>query len=113
MESAAFSVRNGVRQGAILSPSLFCVYLDSLLCMLRDSGVGCHIGGEFIGAFGYADDVLLLAPSRQALQILLTICENFATSHSMLFSTDADPAKSKTKCLVFSRDRRPDQVKKV
>ena len=113
MESEAFSVKNGVRQGAILSPSLFCVYLDTLLCQLRDAGVGCHIGGEFLGAFGYADDVLLLAPSRQALQVMLTICENFATSHSMLFSTDADPAKSKTKCLVFSRTLNADQVSNV
>ena len=83
MESGSFSVKNGVRQGAILSPSLFCVYLDTLLLKLRDAGVGCHIGGEFLGAFGYADDVTLLAPSRQALQIMLDICEDFATSHCM------------------------------
>ena len=112
MESEAFSVKNGVRQGAILSPSLFCVYLDTLLCQLREAGVGCHMGREFLGAFGYADDVLLIAPSRQALQIMLTVCENFATSHSMLFSTDADPAKSKTKCLVFSRSISAEQVEK-
>ena len=30
VESSSFKVRNGVRQGAILSPSLFCVYLDIL-----------------------------------------------------------------------------------
>ena len=95
MESDAFLVKNGVRQGAILSPSLFCVYMDSLFRLLRNVGVGCHIGGEFLGAFGYADDVLLLAPSRQALQIMLTICENFASYHSMMFSTDPDPVKSK------------------
>ena len=113
IESEVFSVKNGVRQGAILSPSLFCVYLDTLLCQLRDAGVGCHIGGTFLGAFGYADDVLLLAPTRQALQIMLTICENFATSHSMQFSTDADPAKSKTKCLIFSRTIKAEQVSNV
>ena len=45
MESGTFSVKNGVRQGAILSPSLFCVYLDTLLLKLRDAGVGCHIRG--------------------------------------------------------------------
>jgi hypothetical protein len=54
------------------------------------------MGGQFLGAFGYADDVLLLAPSRQALQIMLTICEEFSTSHSMLFSTDPNPVKSRT-----------------
>jgi hypothetical protein len=34
---------------------------------------------------------------------MLNICEKFASIHSMLFSTDPDPAKSKTKCLLFSR----------
>ena len=113
VESDTFIVKNGVRQGAILSPSLFCVYLDTLLCQLRDAGVGCHIGGQYLGAFGYADDVTLLAPSRQALQVMLNICENFATSHSMLFSTDPKPAKSKTKCLFFSRTKSSDQIRNV
>ena len=84
VESSSFRVRNGVRQGAILSPSLFCVYLDSLLTRLRDAGVGCHVGGNFSGAFGYADDVTLLAPSRQALQIMLKICEEFSTHKGSL-----------------------------
>ena len=74
MTSDFFAVKNGVRQGAILSPSRFCVYLNTLLSELRAAGVGCHVGGEFMGAFGYAYDVLLLAPSRQALQIMLSIC---------------------------------------
>ena len=112
-KSTSFQVKNGVRQGAILSPSLFCVYLDCLLSQLRDAGLGCHIGGTFLGAFGYADDVTLLAPSRQALQIMLSICEKFAASHSMLFSTDPSPAKSKTKCLFFSRDKIKEQIMQV
>ena len=113
VESSSFLVKNGVRQGAILSPSLFCVYLDTLLVRLRDACVGCYVGGSFSGAFGYADDVTLLAPSRQALQIMLDICEDFSSSHSMLFSTDPVPAKSKTKCLFFSRKRSSDQIKNV
>ena len=71
VESSSFRVKNGVRQGAILSPSLFCVYLDTLLFQLREAGVGCHLGGFFLGAFGYADDVTLLVPSRQGLQVML------------------------------------------
>ena len=38
-----FSVSNGVRQGGVLSPILFSVYLDCLLQKLADSGVGCHL----------------------------------------------------------------------
>ena len=44
---------------------------------------------------------------------MLTICEEFSTSHSMLFSTDPNPVKSKTKCLIFSRTVTPEQVLNV
>ena len=64
-------------------------------------------------AFGYADDVTLLSPTRQGLQLLLDICEEFASSHSMLFSTDPVPAKSKTKCLFFSHSRSSEDIKNV
>ena len=113
VESSSFRVKNGVRQGAILSPSLFCVYLDTLLSKLREAGVGCHLGGSFMGAFGYADDVTLLAPSRQGLQLMLKICEDFASSHSMQFSTDPVPSKSKSKCLFFSRERSAADIDEV
>ena len=53
---------NGVRQGGVLSPFSFAVYLDRLLVELSKSGVGCHWGSSFAGAFSYADDVELLAP---------------------------------------------------
>ena len=61
----------------------------------------------------WCDDVTLLAPSRQALQVMLNICEEFSLSHSMQFSTDPSPQKSKTKCLLFSRTLSEDQVAKV
>ena len=64
--------------------------------------MGCHISNIFLGALGYADDIILLAPTRHALQVMLNICEEFAHKHSMLFSTDPNPVKSKTKCLYFS-----------
>ena len=57
-----FHVSNGVRQGGVLSPMLFAVYIDSLLEMLEASGVGCYSGGCFVGAVCYADDIVLLAP---------------------------------------------------
>ena len=61
--SYRFSIRNGVRQGAVSSPLLFSVYINDLIVLLRESGFGCHIGGLFVGCLGYADDILLFSDS--------------------------------------------------
>ena len=55
--SNCFTVRNGVKQGGVLSPFLFAIYTDSLLKRLEESGLGCHMGGHFTGALAYADDI--------------------------------------------------------
>ena len=39
--SNCFHTTNGVRQGGVLSPILFTVYIDDLLIALEDCGIGC------------------------------------------------------------------------
>ena len=51
--SSQFGIKNGTRQGSVLSPCFFAVYMDDLLQSLRDLGVGCHIGDVFVGAAGF------------------------------------------------------------
>ena len=101
--SYRFSVSNGVRQGAVSSPLLFSVYIDGLILLLRKSGLGCRINTFYYGVLGYADDLLLMSSSRSGLQAMVTICEEFAKLRKLKFSTHLDPAKSKTKCLIFSK----------
>ena len=100
--SQRFSVNNGVRQGAVSSPLLFSFYINDLFKLLRDSGLGCYISNIFYACFGYADDLLLLSASRSGLQELVKICENFAVKKSLKFSTNVNPEKSNTKCIIFS-----------
>lgn len=45
----------------MISPVLFCVYMDDLLVRLSSVGVGCYLGLNFVGALAYADDIVLLA----------------------------------------------------
>ena len=101
-KSETFTVTNGTRQGSVLSPSLFAVYIDGLLQELRDLKVGCHIGGWWVGATCFADDLFLLAPSRSAAQLMLNTCEKYAMEHNLEYSTDPNPSKSKSKCLYFT-----------
>ena len=94
--SVPFNVSNGVRQGGVLSPILFSVYLDDLLKKLSDSGVGCYWGHLFAGAVCYADDIVLLAPCPSALRIFLNICSTFADTHGLSFNAN------KTQLVCFS-----------
>ena len=100
-KSACFGVSNGTRQGSVLSPTFFAIYIDELLQRLRKLGVGCHIGDRFLGAAGFADDIILLAPSRGAMELMLETCELFAAENNLKFSTDPNPVKSKTKCIYM------------
>ena len=86
---------NGVRQGSVISPHLFAVYLDGLLLELCNSGVGCYWGCSFAGGFSYADDVVLLAPSASALRIMLNICCTFSVAHKLEFNAN------KTQLICF------------
>jgi len=91
--SNPFSVKNGVKQGGIVSLILFCVYLDGLLGMLNNAKVGCHVGDQCLAAFGYADDLVLLAPTVRAMRVLLNICDDFAVNYDIVVNA------SKSKCV--------------
>ena len=105
--SSSFAIGNGVGQGKILAGFAYCFYCYDLFELLKNSGYGCTIQGEYAGIFGYSDDDILLAPSISALQGMLNISESYADSHGLKFSTDRDPRKSKTKCISWMHSPRP------
>ena len=54
--SESFNVSNGVRQGGILSPYLFNLYMDDLSGRLKEIYAGCKIANMVINHLLYADD---------------------------------------------------------
>ena len=94
--SASFSISNGIKQGGVISSLLFSLYIDEPFLLLKQSGLGCHIGLTYAGTFGYADDIALVAPSLSSLKEMISICEEFAKFHSIVFNP------SKTKLLSFN-----------
>lgn len=72
-------IRVGVKQGDPLSPLLFNLAMDPLLCKLEESGKGFHRGQSSITAMAFADDLVLLSDSwenmKENIRILETFCD--------------------------------------
>ena len=75
-----FHIEAGVRQGGILSPIFYCIYVDDLVSILCAIGVGCYLIKTFLSILLYADDMALMAPSLKGLQTLLNATDNTAKS---------------------------------
>ena len=111
--STSFSITNEVKQGAVLSSVLFCVYIDDLIKTLRKKKTGRWINNSFIGIIVYADDIVLLSPSIDGLQEMIDTCSDFAGKHNLSFSAYEDQKKSKTKCMTFFRKKKEVLLRKM
>ena len=91
------NIERGVRQGGILSPLLFKLYVDDVLREITESGVGCKLGILRINVLAYADDLVLLADTPNHLSFLYELL-NVKLSRKHLKIN-----QSKSKCMIFKK----------
>jgi len=91
--SSFVKLRTGVRQGGILSPAFFAIYVDDIIKKLSESKVGCTVNGLFAGVWLYADDIVLVSASLSHLQAMINICTEFITSIDLTVNS------AKCKCM--------------
>ena len=92
-----FDVLTGTKQGGVISPRIFTMYMDELIARLRKRGIGCHIIDLFVACILYADDLCLVAPTRGALQEMLDICQEYCTEFCLSFNV------KKSKVMLFGK----------
>ena len=93
--SSNITIKNGVKQGGVMSPLLFSLYVDELILRIHNTGVGCFVGEKFSSVLLYADDIVLLTPTRKAKQKLLNVCEEFGKDYCLKYNPD------KSETIVF------------
>ena len=90
-----FDVDVGVRQGCVISPLLFDVFVDGLARELKALGLGVAAGGSRLSLLLYADDIVVLADSARELQKMMRAVEGFCERWRMQVNM------SKTKVMKF------------
>ena len=90
----------GVRQGCVLSPLLFNIYMADFPKSLSPS-IGVQIANEYkLNCILWADDIILLSESEEGLNILLGELKEYSDLNQLKVNTD------KTKCMIFNRTGR-------
>ncbi len=99
--SGFFSLTTGTRQGGVLSPVFFNIYIDDVVSTVNNSGTGCHICNVSAAILVYADDILLLAPSVGSLQSLVDHWSTFVTVNFIISEWQLTPKRQYACVLVL------------
>jgi Reverse transcriptase (RNA-dependent DNA polymerase) len=91
------SLAAGVRQGGVLSPLLFTIFIDTVVERVITLNIGCYINCICCSIFLYADDILQLAPTISGLRALSRTCENYSNEVDMCINAN------KSQCIRFGR----------
>ena len=95
-----WKIGNGTRQGGILSALIFSFYIDVLISEVNALQVGCFLDSQKMNIICYADDIVLLAPSSNALQAILN--KTFRILENLCLKVNI----SKCSYIVFTKNPR-------
>ena len=104
--SKAFDRVEYVKLFNILRDRGVCPVVLRLIKNLKKSNIGCRYGSEYMGVYGYADDLSLLWLSFSGLKGMLNICERYANNKKITFNA------TKSQLLYFSKKDDPLHIKK-
>ena len=96
-----FDVNIGVKQGCILSPTLFNIFLSDLPHTFnQEKSKPAKLGNLKIGSLFWADDIVILSETKTGLQNSLDELEQYCSKNEMKVNVE------KTKCMIFNKGGR-------
>ena len=90
----------GVRQGDVLSPNIFKIFINDLPAILDSQSLSVTLSNKNIPCLLYADDLVLISDTKEGLQQKLNILYDYCNNWCLEINT------SKTKTIIFNKNGR-------
>ena len=84
--TAWFDIEVGLRQGCILSPLLFDIFINDLRDVVDQLGKGVKLGNSRVSILFFADDIVLLADSKKGLEEMLQAVFDYSLKWRVKFN---------------------------
>lgn len=78
----------GVKQGDVLSPTLFAIYVNDLAQEIKRANLGIDIDDLNLSILLYADDIVLVAEEEAKLQKMLDIMYKWCNKWRLAINGD-------------------------
>ena len=78
-----FDVISGVKQGCLLSPLLFNLYIEDLVTKIKALNCGVNLLDKQLSVMLYADDIVLISETEKGLQSMLNTLNDWCINNSM------------------------------
>lgn len=95
--TSSFRTKKGVKQGCVLSPALFNLYVADVDNYFEKRGIGgIKLGKNRIWFLAYAGDMVVVTKNTDALLDMMEAFKSFCKDRGLILNTE------KTKVLIFS-----------
>ena len=90
----------GLKQGCVLSPILFALYLNDLGNELQETNYGLKLHRTVISCLFFADDICLIGKDDFSLRMLMAKVQDYADKYDLKIN----PGKGKSEVLAFHEE---------